>query len=178
MKNIEDLNIKKEFQINPDLVFNLIVRSYSKPLYYSIKRIVITHSDTDDILQDTLVKVWHNLEKFNGESKIYTWIYKIAINESLMFLRSKKRKSWLLFDNSYESSARDNFTEINGDQINKKLQQALFTLPPKQKIIFNMRYFDELSFKEIAGILKLNEGGIKAQYHHARKKIESFINQD
>lgn len=178
MTHIEDLNIKEEIKINPHLVFNLIVRSYSKQLYTSIRRIVITHQETDDILQETLLKIWKNLSSFKGESKIYTWAYKIAVNESLTFLRSKKRKSWLLFDNTYEHEARDNFEYINGDIIDKKLKEAIFLLPPKQKLVFNMRYYDEIPFKEIAQILKLNEGGIKAQYHHATKKIENYINND
>ena len=138
---------------------------------------VVIHEDTDDLLQEIWLKVWQNLDKFSGNSQIYTWIYRIAINETLQFLKRKKRFLFIETNNYQKEQIQAVYQGkyISGDEIQLKLHEAMLLLPEKQRAVFQMRYFDELKFKDIAEILKLSEGGVKANYHHAVKKIENFI---
>jgi RNA polymerase sigma-70 factor (family 1) len=157
--------------------FNLLVRKYQKRLYWHIRRIVIDHDDADDVVQNTFIKVWKNLEGFKEDSQLYTWLYRIATNESLTFLRQKKADRNIPLDEVDHSlsdslSAGDHF---NGDEIQKKLQQAILTLPDKQRIVFNMKYFEEMKYEEMSQVLETSVGALKASYHHAVKKIEAFI---
>ena len=141
---------------------------------------VIDHDDADDITQDVFIKVWNNIESFREDSKLYTWIYRIATNESLNFLAKKKRRFFLpIHDVANELIGKlDQSQDFTGDEIAMKLQKALLQLPDKQRLVFNMKYFDEMKFSEIAEITGTSEGALKASYHHAVKKIENILTED
>ena len=141
--------------------FNLLVRKYSQRLYWHIRRAVLSHDDADDLLQNTFIKAWKNLPYFREESRLYTWLYRIATNETINFLKSKRLR------------ASDPY--FTGDEISRRLYQAISKLPPRQKMIFNMRYFEELKFTEIAEILNRSVGAVKASYHHAFTKVHDII---
>ena len=160
--------------------FNLLVRKYQKQIYWHIRRIVIEHEDADDLVQDTFVKVWRNLEKFREESKLYTWIYRIATNEALSFIKIKKRKAMMSLSN-YENQLSQNLEEDNyfsGDEIQLKLNKAILTLPAKQRMVFNMKYFDEMKYDDISEVVGTSVGALKASFHIAVKKIEKFITEN
>lgn len=157
--------------------FRLVTENYTERLYFHIRKILIIHQDTDDVLQNTLIKIWKNLERFKGKSAIYTWLYRIATNEALNFLNKKKRRHAEDIDN-YEHFLSNSLkcdTWFTGDEIQQKLQEAILTLPQKQRIVFNMKYFDEIKYKDMAEILETSEGALKASYHHAVKKIENYL---
>ncbi|HJM16133.1 MAG TPA: sigma-70 family RNA polymerase sigma factor [Flavobacteriales bacterium] len=182
MGEYNDKQLLEMFQ-NPEtrnLAFNYIINQNQERAYWHIRKIVLSHEDANDITQNTFIKVWKNLEKFKGDSKIYTWIYTIATNESINFLNKKKKHyfesldvvSYLLSENFSADSYFD------GDDIERKLQKALLTLPTKQRIAFNMRYFDNMKYDEISGILGTSVGALKANYHHAKNKIEEFLKEN
>ncbi len=157
-----------------------MVREYQERIYWHVRKMVIDHDDADDLVQEVFVKVWHNLGKFREDSKLYTWIYRIATNECLNFLKKKKRRFFLPI-HDLEGELTEKLTsniEPSGDEVQMKLQKALLKLPDKQRIVFNMKYFDEMKFAEIAEITGTSVGALKANYHHAVKKIEDFINPD
>lgn len=160
--------------------FNLLVREYQERVYWHVRKMVIDHDDADDLVQEIFVKVWKNLDRFREDAKLYTWIYRIATNECLTFLKKKKKKFFVpINDVQNELSEKlDQDPGISGDEVQLKLQKALLTLPDKQRMVFNMKYFDDMKFKEIAEITNTSEGALKANYHHAVKKIEEFINRD
>lgn len=157
--------------------FKLLLNKYQQKIYWHIRRMVIDHDDADDVTQDVFIKVWKNLENFRNDSQLYTWIYRIATNECLTFLNKKKQKNNIPLDDVlYDLS--DSLTEssyFNGDQAQKKLQQAILTLPEKQRIVFNLKYFEEMKYEEMAEVLETSVGALKASYHFAVKKIESFL---
>lgn len=159
--------------------FNEVMRLYSEPLYWQIRRIVQNHDDADDILQNTFMKAWSNIENFRGEAKLSTWLYKIAINESLGFLeRERKRLNMSLDDQEAEmihNIAADE--EFDGEELARKLQEAIASLPEKQRLVFNMKYFDDLKYEEMSEILGTSVGALKASYHLASKKIEQYFNE-
>tara|TARA_R110002167_G_scaffold318365_1_gene523980 strand:- start:5086 stop:5634 length:549 start_codon:yes stop_codon:yes gene_type:complete len=160
--------------------FEVLVHTYQKPLYWHIRRIVLNHDDTDDIIQNTFVKIYNNIGGFKGESKLYSWMYRIATNEALSFLKSKSRLLGL--DNETLQQRMVNNLEADvyfeGDVIQLKLQKAIASLPEKQKLVFNMKYFEALKYEEISEILDTTVGGLKASYHLAVKKIEASLKQD
>lgn len=160
--------------------FNLMVRHYQERVYWHIRKMVIDHDDTDDIVQDTFIKVWNNLDKFREDSSLYTWIYKIATNECLNFLNKKKGRFFMpINDVGKELSGKiDSGSHISGDEIQMKLQKALLKLPDKQRMVFNMKYFDDMKFDQISEITGTSVGALKASYHHAVKKVEDFLNTD
>ena len=183
MKQVEDSEILEKFS-NADTrneAFNLLLNKYQQKIYWHIRRLVIDHDDTDDLVQDVFVKVWKNLGSFRSDSQLYTWIYRIATNESITFLNKKKQRNNTPLD---EVSEELNETLVassyfNGDKLQLKLQQALLTLPEKQRLIFNMKYFDELKYEEISEITGTSVGALKASFHIAVKKIEVFmLNED
>lgn len=176
----EDIIDKIKDNKTVDYGFNLLMEKYQEKVYWVIRRMVIDHESSDDIAQETFVKVWKNLDKFKGESKLYTWIYRIATNEALTHLRKKKRRFFLSIgdvENELMSTLEADIY-YSGDVIQLKLQKAILTLPEKQRLVFNMKYFEELKFREIAEVLEVTVGSLKAQYHHAVKKIEKYLKED
>ncbi len=181
MNSEEDKDLLARFhnEETRNYAFNLLVRKYQQRLYWQIRRIVIDHDDTHDIVQNVFIKVWKNLGTFREDSKLHTWLYSIAVNESLTFLKQKKTRTSISIDSleTELTGTLNNETYFSGEKIQMKLQQAILTLPEQQRIVFNMKYFDELKYEEIAEILKLSVGGLKATYHHAVKKIEKYITE-
>ena len=154
--------------------FEQLVRQYSEQLYWKIRRIVLVHDDADDVLQNTFVKAWINLSDFRGQSRISTWLYRIAINQSLTFLNKQKAQQSVSMDDEEVSVANqlEGDPYFDGDKAQRLLQQALTTLPEKQRLVFNLRYFDELTYTEIIGS---TVGALKADYHLAVKKISKYF---
>ncbi len=157
--------------------FNLIVRNYSERLYWHIRKIVGSHDDANDILQNSFIKVWNNLPNFRGDSKLYTWLYRIASNESFNFIKKANLRKFIPFD-SVESKSSYNLEAdeyFDGNEIQKALHNAILKLPPKQRAVFNMRYFEELKYEEISEIMGTSVGSLKANYHHAYTKISETL---
>ena len=157
-----------------EFAFNLIVQKYSERLYWHIRSLTLDHQDTNDLLQTTLIKIWSNLPYFREESKLYTWIYRIATNETLTFLKRKQLTSFLSLS-SYDAVLENKLASdsyFNGDKMQKALQKAILKLPPTQRVVFNFRYFQEMPYEEISQIMNTSVGSLKASYHHAYKKIK------
>ena len=159
--------------------FNLLVQTYQERVYWHVRKMVIDHDDADDLTQEVFVKVWKNLDRFREDSSLFTWIYRIATNECLNFLKKKKRRFFLpIHDVTNELTQKvDDGDNVDGDEIEILLQKAILTLPEKQRVVFNLKYFDELKFEEIAAITDTSVGALKASYHHAVKKIEKFVKE-
>ena len=158
--------------------FDMMVRQYSESLYWKIRHIVLTHEDADDILQNTFLKVWSNIDTFESRSKLSTWIYRIAINESVDFLRRKRNEARLSATDKDHVADRLMADEwFDGDLTQARLQEAVTKLPTAQRTIFNLRYFNEMKYKDIAEALNRSEGAVKASYHIAVQKIISFFRQ-
>ena len=161
-----------------DTAFRQLVEQYSRPLYSHIRTIVLDHDDADDVLQNTFIKVFRNLEGFKGESKLFSWIYRIATNEALTFISLKARKNHItneeVNERALNSLQADDYFE--GDALQLKLLQAVASLPQKQQLVFKMKYFEDLKYEDISEILGTSVGALKASYHHAVKKIEDYIN--
>lgn len=156
--------------------FGVVVKTHSKQLYWLIRKMVLSHDDANDVLQNTFLKAWRGLDNFRGDSKISTWLHHIAINETLSFLSSSeaKNKSDLsLEDSMVQNLASDEY--FSGDELQLKLQRAILSLPPKQRLVFNMKYFEGRKYEEMEEILGTSVGALKASYHHAVKKIKDFI---
>lgn len=161
--------------------FNLIVDTYSERLYWHVRRLICSHEETDDILQDVFIKIWRSLPSFRGDSQIYTWIYRIATNETLNYLRKMRREKTVSSDTVAELLVLriDEDPYFNGNALQRELHKAIQTLPEKQRLVFNMRYFDEMKYEEIAQITGTSVGALKASYHHACNKIkETLENSD
>lgn len=179
---ISDIDLLAQFgnEKTKHAAFELILNKFQKQTYWHIRRIVIDHDDADDILQNTFIKVWENLSKFREDSKLYTWIYRIATNESLLFIQKKKQNlNVTLEDSSIELSSKlstDNY--FNGNNIELKLQQALLTLPNKQRLVFNMKYYENMKYEDMQKVLDTSVGALKASYFHAVKKIEEYMKKD
>ena len=157
--------------------FNLMVRGYSERLYWIIRGIVQTHADTDDALQNTWMSVWNALDTFREDSKLYTWLYRIATNEALTLLRKNRLRAALSFSDysaAVENSLAADVT-FNGDKLQLALQKAIATLPPRQKAVFTMRYFEEMPYEEMAEILGVSESSLKTSFHLARQKVTEKI---
>lgn len=158
--------------------FHQLVDKYKQRLYWHIRKIVIDHQDTDDVLQNTFIKAWNGLEQFREDSGLFTWLYRIATNEALTLLNTRKRRSLFLVDPTRQlADSLEQDPYFNGDELQLKLQKALLTLPEKQRLVFNMKYFDELKYEDMADILDTSVGALKASYHHAVKKIEKYITE-
>ena len=158
-------------------IFSVIVDKYQRQLYSIIRKMVIDHNDAQDILQNTFIKAWKNLSGFNRQSKLYTWLYRIAVNETMTFLNARKKRFLVPL-----STQEYNLTEklesdpwFDGDEAVKKFQKAILTLPNKQRIVFNMRYYEEMHYEQMSEILGTSEGALKASYHHAAKKIQEYM---
>jgi RNA polymerase sigma factor (sigma-70 family) len=157
--------------------YTAIVKKYQEKLYWHIRRMVVDHDDADDVLQNTFIKAWGGLDNFREDSQLYTWLYRIATNESLSFLEQQKRKATVNLDDveaglSNKVKADTNF---DANRLEWKLQLAIQQLPEKQRLVFNLRYFDEMPYQEMSRVLDTSEGALKASYHHAAKKIEEFL---
>lgn len=153
---------------------------YSKKLYWHIRRLVILHEDADDALQNTFINAWRNIGEFRNESAIYTWLYKIATNEALSLINKRKRNNTVPLEDmeSYFQSSAEGSTWFDGDAAEIKLQNAILSLPDKQRIVFNLKYFDEMTYEDMSKVLNTSEGALKASYHHAVKKIEKKLMED
>ncbi|WP_421805043.1 RNA polymerase sigma factor [Flagellimonas sp.] len=160
--------------------FEVLVNTYKERLYWHIRRIVLNHDDTDDVLQNTFIKVYRNIDQFKGDSKLYSWMYRIATNESLTFLKQQSKKMGVsdqeLKDRMVENLQADVYFE--GDEIQLKLQKALSTLPDKQKLVFTMKYFQEMKYTDISEALETSVGALKTSYHLAVKKIETYLKEN
>lgn len=157
--------------------FNLLVRKYQRKIYWHVRRMVLDHDDANDVTQNIFIKVWQALDNFRADSQLYTWLYRIATNETITFLNQKKKRFFISFSNvEYEMGQKlEQDPLFTGDKIQLKLQKAILTLPPQQRLVFNMKYFDNMKYEEISEILGVSVGGLKASYHHAVKKIEKFL---
>lgn len=157
--------------------FRKLLQLYQRPLYNHIRNIVLDHDDTDDVLQNTFIKVYQNIKNFKGESKLYSWLYRIATNESLTFLQQKAKKNGISNEEQKQKLINKLESDVyfDGDEIKIKLQKAIATLPEKQQLVFNMKYFEELKYEEISEIVNTSVGALKASYHLAVKKIEEFL---
>jgi RNA polymerase sigma-70 factor (ECF subfamily) len=159
--------------------FNLLVRAYQKRVYWHVRKMLIDHDDSDDVTQEIFIKIHRYIDNFREDAQLYTWIYRIATNECLSFLQRKRRRFFLpIGDIEGEMAARlDASPQLSGDEIQLKLQKALLKLPDKQRLVFNMKYFDDMSYEEIAAITKTSVGALKSSYHFAVKKIEGYLTQ-
>jgi RNA polymerase sigma factor (sigma-70 family) len=157
--------------------FQKLLSNYQKPLYNHVRNIVLNHDDTNDVLQNTFIKVHQNLKNFKGESKLFSWMYRIATNEALTFLSQKAKKSGISSETLQNKTINNLQADVyfDGNQIQIQLQKALVSLPEKQQLVFKMKYFEELKYEEISEILGTSVGALKASYHHAVKKIEAFV---
>lgn len=180
MKNYNDKQLLELFGQDDQRVFAFeqIVRLYSPRIYWTVRKIVVSHHDTDDIVQSSMLKLWQSLADFRGESSIYTWLYRIAVNLALSHIRERNRTATHIYSGDDVSAfdnilADDNLFDADATEI--ALQRAINSLPPKQKAVFIMRYYDEVPFKEIAEIMELSEGAVKSSYHIAREKVETQI---
>jgi RNA polymerase sigma factor (sigma-70 family) len=160
-----------------ELGFRKLVESHQKRVYHVIRRMVILHEDADDLTQNTFIKAYRNLEKFEGNSSIFTWLYRIATNETLTFLEKKKKRYFFSLDDHQEKmeSYLDQPGVLNGEEIQKKLQKALLKLPDKQRLVFHLKYQEELSYEQMSEVTGTSVGALKASYHHAVKKIEQSL---
>lgn len=175
----DDKELLDEFKqpLLKERAFTAIIKKYQEKLYWHIRRMVVDHDDTNDVLQNMFIKAWKGLESFREDSQLYTWLYRIATNECLTFLDQQKKKNTVSLgdeDNglSYKIKADDNF---DANRLEWKLQLAMQQLPEKQRLVFNLRYYDEMPYQEMSRILDTSEGALKASYHLAAKKIEEFI---
>jgi len=165
---------------NPDTRsygFNMLVRTYQQRVYWHVRKMVIDHDDADDLTQEVFIKVHKAIDSFREDSQLFTWIYRIATNECLTFLNKKRKRFFLpIEDIGQQLSAKlDSSTDLSGDEIQKKFQKALLQLPDKQRLVFNLKYFDDLTYEDMAEITSTSVGALKASYHHAVKKIEDYL---
>ncbi|TZF81072.1 sigma-70 family RNA polymerase sigma factor [Pedobacter sp. BS3] len=176
---IEDADILEKFQNERtrNEAFNLLLKKYQQKIYWHIRRLVIDHDDADDLVQEVFIKVWKNLSGFRNDSQLYTWIYRIATNESITFLNRKKQRNNIPLEdiNPELAGSLRAGSYFNGDKAQMKLQQAILTLPDKQRLVFNMKYFDDMKYEDISAVLGTSVGALKASFHLAVKKIEQYL---
>ena len=178
-EQIDDKELLIQFRVpaTKERSYTLIIKKYQEKLYWHIRRLVVSHEDANDILQNMFIKVWNSLENFREDSQLYTWLYRIATNESLSFLeQQKKRASVSLSDvESGLSNKLQADKHFDANKLEWKLQVAIQQLPEKQRVVFNLRYYDEMPYEKMSKVLETSEGALKASYHHAVKKIENYI---
>lgn len=175
----DDITLVQQLQNSKtrEKAFRILITQYKERLYWHIRKIVVVHDDADDVLQNTFVKIFKNIDKFNSQSKLYSWMYRIATNEAITFI-NKKAKNRNEDISDYQEKLTNTLESdvyFSGDEIQIILQKAIATLPQKQQLVFNMKYFDELKYNEISTILETSVGALKASYFHAVKKIENYI---
>jgi RNA polymerase sigma-70 factor (ECF subfamily) len=180
--NTDDQALLSAFKVpaTKEQAFTGILKKYSERLYWHIRRMVISHDDAHDVLQNVSIKMWRALDGFREEANLYTWLYRIATNESLSFLESQKRRTALSLTDNEDYLGNKLIAEKGFDirKVEWKLQQAIQSLPEKQRIVFNLRYYDEMPYEEMSGVLDTSVGALKASYHHAVKKVEAFFKDD
>lgn len=176
---VDDRDLLQLFKTSgqKEMAFTAIIKKYQEKLYWHTRRLIIDHDDTNDVLQNMFIKVWNGLDNFREDSQLYTWLYRIATNESLSFLESQKRRSAVPLSDvenglSNKVKADENF---DANKLEWKLQLAIQELPEKQRIVFNLRYYDEMPYEQMSKILETSEGALKASYHHAAKKVQDYI---
>jgi RNA polymerase sigma-70 factor (ECF subfamily) len=176
---IEDRDLLQQFRQSEtkERAFTAIIKKYQEKLYWHVRRMVIDHDDANDVLQNVFIKVWNGLENFREDSQLYTWLYRVATNESLTFIDQQKKKGAISLNDIESGLANKVAADKNFDanRLEWKLQLAIQQLPEKQKLVFNLRYYDEMPYEEMSRVLDTSEGALKASYHHAVKKIEEFI---
>jgi RNA polymerase sigma factor (sigma-70 family) len=175
-----DKELIQRFRENRNYAFNLIVRKYQERLYWHIRKMVISHDDADDVLQNTFIKAYQGLDRFREDASLFTWLYRIATNESLTFLK-KHRSRFLLPIGDYQQQLErtlESEPDFDGEELQWRLQKAIIRLPEKQRLVFNMKYFDEMKYEDMSAILGTSVGALKASYHHALKKIEQYLTED
>lgn len=177
---MDDAEILEKFanKRTRDEAFTLLLNKYQERIYWHVRRYVLNHDDADDLVQDIFIKVWNNLDKFRADAKLYTWIYRIASNESITFLNKKKQMLNISLDEESSAYLADTLTQTSYFDANKAelmLQKALLTLPDKQRLVFNMKYFEDMKYDEISEILGTSVGALKTSYHFAVKKIEKYF---
>ena len=163
-----------------NIAFKKLVLDFQKPLYNHIRNMVLNHDDADDVLQNTFVKVFQNLKNFKGESKLFSWMYRIATNEAITFINNKAKRNGTTGE-AMQSKIVDNLKAdeyFDGDEVQIKLQKAIHLLPEKQQLVFKMKYYEEIKYENMSEILGTSVGALKASYHHAVKKIEEFMKRD
>ncbi|WP_345951147.1 MULTISPECIES: sigma-70 family RNA polymerase sigma factor [unclassified Mucilaginibacter] len=177
--SVSDTEILSKFQDEKtrNEAFNLLLSKYQQKIYWHVRRMVIDHDDADDLVQDVFIKIWKNLPGFRSDAQLYTWMYRIATNECITFLNKKKQKNNIPLDDvSYElAESLADSTYLSGDKVQLKLQQALLTLPDKQRLVFNMKYYDDMKYEEMSEVLGTSVGALKASFHLAVKKIEAHL---
>ncbi len=176
----KDIIQKLKTTNNKEEVFSLLVEKYQQRLYWYIRKMVVSHDDTDDILQNSFLKIWKALDNFKGDSSFYTWIYRITTNETFTFLKSKERQKAQSIDDEEGLIAKslESDHEFNGNELQIRLQKYILLLPNKQRLVFNMKYFDEMKYEEMADITGNSIGALKASYHHAVKKIKAMFKSE
>ncbi len=180
VKDEQEFISRLKSPISRETAFRELMTLYKERLYWHIRKMVISHDDTDDVLQNTFIKVYRNIETFKGQSKLFSWMYRIATNEALTHIKQNAKRMQSTTE-EVQNHAINNLTSdvyFEGDEIQLKLQQAIATLPQKQQLVFNMKYFDNLKYKDMSEILETSEGALKASYHLAVKKIESYLVSD
>jgi RNA polymerase sigma-70 factor (ECF subfamily) len=160
--------------------FEQVVNYYSEKLYWQIRKMVLSHDDANDLLQNTFIKAWMSIDLFRGEAKLSTWLYKIAHNESFTFLQKQRQQNSISLDDQtvFLGDKLEADEYFDGEAAQLKLQKAILTLPEKQRAVFNLRYFEEMPYEEMSSIMSTSVGALKASFHHANKKIEEFLNRD
>jgi RNA polymerase sigma-70 factor (ECF subfamily) len=178
--NDQELLARIRSPFTKELGFRELIETYQKPVYQVIRRMVLIHEDADDLTQNTFIKAYNALDRFEGNSSLFTWLYRIATNESLTFLEKKKKRYFFSLDDHQEKleSYVDSSAVISGDEIQAKLQKSLLKLPDKQRLVFHLKYEEDLSYEEISKITGTSVGALKASYHHAVKKIEQELTQE
>jgi len=176
----QDIIILQLLRTDVNKGFRLLVEKYSARLYWHIRRLLILHEDSDDALQNTFINAWKNISDFKSHSSLYTWLYAIATNEALATIKKRKRYKAVSLEDvkSILSDSAEGNTWFDGDEAQVKLQDAILRLPEKQRIVFNLKYFEDMTYEEMSIILKTSEGALKASYHHAVKKIENYLGGD
>jgi len=175
-----DDNIAEILKTDLNKGFRLVVEKYSSRLYWHIRRLVIIHEDADDALQNTFINAWKSMGDFRNKSSLYTWLYTIATNEALALINKRKRNAAVSIDDlgSHFANSHEGNTWFDGDEAQVKLQNAILKLPEKQRIVFNLKYFDDMPYEEMSKVTSTSEGALKASYHHAVKKIEKLLGGD
>ena len=176
---ISDSELLEQFRnpITKEKTYTSLIKKYQEKLYWHIRRMVVQHDDANDVLQNVLIRVWKGLEKFREDSQLYTWLYRIATNESLTYIEQQKKKSSVSFSDvetglSNKIKADENF---DANKVEWKLQLAIQQLPEKQRVVFSLRYYEEMPYEEMSRVLETSEGALKASYHHAVKKVEDYM---